>query len=71
MELARRGFPPELKVTPTGCLTPCQQGPTVVVYPAGIWYAGVAAEDVREILDTHTGGGVVTRLLLPEDVRVT
>ena len=71
MELARRGFPPGLKVTATGCLTPCQQGPTVVVYPVGVWYAGVSAEDVREIVETHLGGGIVTRLLLPEEVQVS
>ncbi len=34
-ELARRGFPAGVKVTATGCLTPCQYGPNVVVYPEG------------------------------------
>lgn len=70
-ELSRRGWPPGVKVTPTGCLTPCQYGPNVAVYPEDIWYAGVAPADVPEIvaahLDRHT---VMERLLLPADARL-
>lgn len=70
-ELARRGYPAGVKVTATGCLTPCQQGPNVVVYPQGIWYQGVTPSDVPELLAAHVDGGeLVTRLLLPEEVRV-
>lgn len=71
-ELARHDFPSGVKVTETGCLTPCQCGPNVVVYPAGIWYCGVSAADVHEIVETHLfGEGTVERLLLPKEVRVT
>ena len=71
-ELARRGFPSGVKVTATGCLTPCQYGPNVVVYPEGIWYAGVTTSDVREIVETHLSeAGTVERLRLPEEVQVT
>ena len=70
-ELARFGFPPGVKVTQTGCLTPCQHGPTVVVYPQGIWYANVTPADVPELLAAHLNGGAVERLELPEEVRVT
>jgi len=71
-ELARRGYPAGLKVTATGCLTPCQQGPNVVVYPEGVWYAGVTPADVPELLAAHgDGAGVVERLLLPPEVRVS
>ena len=70
-ELARRRWPAGVKVTPTGCLTPCQHGPNLVVYPDGIWYAQVTPDDVPEILaahlDRHT---VVERLLLPDTVRL-
>lgn len=69
--LARRGWPAGVKVTPTGCLTPCQHGPNVVVYPEGVWYAGVTPSDVPELLETHGDGqGTVERLLLPPEVRV-
>jgi (2Fe-2S) ferredoxin len=71
-ELARRGYPSGLKVTAAGCLTPCQQGPNVVVYPEGTWYAGVSPADVPEIVAAHCEGtGCVERLLLPDEVRVT
>ena len=45
-ELARRDWPPGVKATATSCLTPCQCGPNVVVYPHGVWYAGLTPEDV-------------------------
>lgn len=52
-----------VSVTPTGCLGPCTAGPTMVVYPEGVWYAGVRAEDIDEIVREHlTGGRPVERL---------
>lgn len=70
-EIARRGWPPGVKVTPTGCLTPCQCGPTVVVYPAGVWYGGVGVNDVPDLVAAHLDvGEIVARLLLPADIRV-
>ncbi len=70
-ELSRRRWPSGVKVTSTGCLTPCQHGPNIAVYPQGIWYAAVTPDDVPEIvaahLDQHT---VVERLLLPDNVRL-
>jgi (2Fe-2S) ferredoxin len=47
----------EAAVTATGCLGPCFDGPTVVVYPEGIWYAPVRLEDVDEIVREHLVGG--------------
>jgi (2Fe-2S) ferredoxin len=70
-ELARRGYPAGVKATATGCLTPCQHGPNVVVYPDGIWYCGVTPADVREIIAAHLDREtVVEHLLLPPSVRV-
>ncbi|HET6610715.1 MAG TPA: (2Fe-2S) ferredoxin domain-containing protein [Kofleriaceae bacterium] len=40
-------------VTDTGCLGPCFDGPNVVVYPDGVWYAGVTAADVPTIVTEH------------------
>jgi (2Fe-2S) ferredoxin len=57
-------------ITPTGCLGPCFDGPNVVVYPDGTWYAGVSATDVDEIVASHlTGDKPVDRLVYdwPED----
>ncbi len=52
-------------VTPTGCLGPCMMGPTIVVYPEGIWYGNVKVEDVDEIVNQHLKGGQpVDRLVI-------
>ena len=70
-EHARRRWPRGVKVVGTTCLTSCQCGPTVAVYPGAVWYGGVTKADVKELFDTHLGGsGPVERLLLPKDVRV-
>jgi len=52
-----------IAVTSCGCLGPCFDGPTVVVYPEGVWYAGVSAADVPEIVEAHlVGNEPVARL---------
>ncbi len=43
-------------VTPTGCLGPCAIGPTIVVYPEGVWYGNVKSEDIDEIIESHLKG---------------
>jgi len=43
-------------VTPTGCLGPCMMGPTLVVYPDGVWYGNVKTGDVDEIIKEHLKG---------------
>ncbi len=46
----------------------CEHGPTVAVYPEAVWYGGVTAADVDEIVDEHiVGGKPVTRLILADD----
>jgi (2Fe-2S) ferredoxin len=51
-------------VTASGCLGPCFDGPMIVCYPEGVWYAGVKPEDVPEIVEQHlVGGKPVERLL--------
>lgn len=47
----------KVAVTPSGCLGPCSSGPTVVVYPEGVWYAPVTPADVDEIVQSHVVGG--------------
>lgn len=43
----------------------CAIGPTVLVYPDGVWYAQVRASDVPEIIEEHLlNGRVVERLAL-------
>jgi (2Fe-2S) ferredoxin len=57
-----------IAVTPAGCLGPCFEGPTIVVYPEAVWYVGVTADDVPEIVERHMRDGVpVERLVRTED----
>ncbi len=37
----------------SGCLDACDFGPSMVVYPEGIYYGGVQLSDVEEIVTEH------------------
>ncbi|HWN71704.1 MAG TPA: hypothetical protein VNM90_28900 [Haliangium sp.] len=56
-------------VTPCGCLGPCFDGPTLVVYPEGVWYAGVTVAEVPELVERHLVEGLpMDRLRLERPV---
>lgn len=58
----------DVRINSAGCLDRCELGPTVVIYPEGIWYRYDTPADVDEILTTHVkGGGRVERLMLMLD----
>jgi (2Fe-2S) ferredoxin len=58
----------DVAVTGCECLGPCFEGPNAVVYPDGVWYAGVSASDAREIAELHLAGGrPVARLVRAGD----
>jgi (2Fe-2S) ferredoxin len=39
--------------TKVGCLRICCHGPTAVVYPEGIWYHGMTAERIPQLVQSH------------------
>jgi len=52
-------------LTDCGSVGFCSIGTAVLVYPEGVWYAQVRAEDVVEIIEEHLEkGNVVERLAL-------
>ncbi len=60
-----------VRINASGCLDRCALGPTMVIYPEGVWYGYKTREDIDEILHTHViGGGRVERLMLMPDQRV-
>ena len=52
-ELVRQGLEEEIKVVETGCVGSCDLGPVVIVYPEGVFYQKLKAEDVPGIVENH------------------
>lgn len=64
-EIEERDLSGEIMVTNSGCFGICQSGPVMVVYPEGIWYSEVGADDIAEIVESHLEKGCkVSRLEL-------
>ena len=57
-ELARRGLKKVVRANSAGCLDACADGPSIVVYPEGVWYGHVRVEDVPEIVESHLVNGI-------------
>ncbi|MEP7117297.1 MAG: (2Fe-2S) ferredoxin domain-containing protein [Acidobacteriota bacterium] len=65
--VAARGLQRTVRANQAGCLDQCEHGPTVVVYPEGVWYGHVTVDDVAEIVDRHVlHGQPVERLRLAD-----
>jgi (2Fe-2S) ferredoxin len=56
-EVEARGLRGIVKVSSSGCLGPCAQGCTAVVYPEGAWYGGLTPEDAPALVERHLMGG--------------
>jgi len=56
-QLQQRDLSNSIQVTATGCMGPCSEGPSVLVYPEGVMYAKVEKDRVAEIFDQHLVGG--------------
>jgi (2Fe-2S) ferredoxin len=51
------GLKPQVRVSQSGCLGRCQVGPSLVIYPEGVWYQVTSIDIVEEIIQEHILGG--------------
>ena len=59
----------EIVLTDCGSVGFCSIGVAVLVYPEGVWYGQVQAEDVPEIIEEHLEKGNVVERLARHDQR--
>jgi (2Fe-2S) ferredoxin len=52
-----------VRVSTSGCMDRCDEGPVVVIYPEGTWYTYVDRHDVDEIINRHLAQGQVVERL--------
>ncbi len=65
-EIKRLGLKGKVRANAAGCLDYCAMGPTVVIYPEGVWYFVDTPDDVKEIAERHIlKGEIVERLRMP------
>ena len=66
-ELKKAGLGLLVRANEAGCLEQCEHGPTVVIYPQGIWYGRVKIDDVRRIVARTVVAGEILEDLLIAD----
>ncbi len=67
VQLAKHGLTNEIKVIKTGCFGLCERGPIMIVYPEGVFYSRVTADDIPEIVEEHILKGRIVKRLLYKD----
>jgi (2Fe-2S) ferredoxin len=67
--LKQLGVNSSIRANTSGCLDACEFGPSLVVYPEGIWYGGVTENDVEEIIQSHLMNNIPVERLLIKDKR--
>jgi (2Fe-2S) ferredoxin len=66
-ELKAAGVGARVRANQAGCLDQCEHGPTLVIYPQGVWYGGVTLADVpRIVARTVVAGEVLDDLVIPD-----
>lgn len=54
-EISSRGWRQWVRLTQSGCLGKCTEGPNVMIYPQGIWFSKTTLDDVDAILTLVQG----------------
>ena len=63
------GLNTEIRAQRAGCFETCELGPSVVIYPEGVFYGKVQLADVKEIVNEHVvNDRIVERLQMDLDI---
>lgn len=63
LERALHG-PGKIRVSKSGCLGRCGEGPCIVVYPDAIWYRYASFQDIDKIIEEHLVNNSVVKTLM-------
>src|SRR5512137_2651778 len=63
-EIFKKGLAQEVQVIRTGCQGFCADGPIVIVQPDGVFYCGVNAKDVSNLVEEHLVKGRPVKKLM-------
>jgi (2Fe-2S) ferredoxin len=66
-EIQSHGLNNDVQLTTCGCMGLCDEGPVMVVYPAGVWYRRVQASDAAAIVTSHLRDGKPVERLVWND----
>lgn len=54
-----------IRLTLSGCLGRCSEGPLMVIYPEAVWYRYENQDDIEKIIDGHIlNGNIVEELAI-------
>src|SRR5512146_635323 len=70
-ELVAQGLIDEVQVLETSRIGACSQGPEMMVYPEGVHYTGLTADDMPYLVEEHFLKGRVVNKFLLQQVKVT
>ena len=45
----QKGLKGKVRISASGCMDKCAQGPNVMIFPDNVWYRNVDAKDLEEI----------------------
>lgn len=57
----------KIRVSASACLGRCATGPSLVIYPEGVWYTYASFQDIDTIIERHLIQGKVVESLLMQD----
>ena len=55
-EVKSRGLKGRVRVSRSGCLDLCEQGPNAFLYPEGTWFSGLCAADAPHLAERLSEG---------------